>query len=151
MRERILALGGLQAANSYVKINLSLFELYPREHTPSIPPELMLLGKLIYEMSSWTRAIVIPLSIVHAMNPQRPVPAGFTVNELLAPGVPLSFPNDEGFWSWRNFFLLTDKFVKFWERHGSRGSAHAKPSAAPSSGCWSARAIPTAWRRSIRR
>ena len=36
----------------------------------------MLLGNLIYEMSSWTRAIVIPLSIVHAMNPQRPVPAG---------------------------------------------------------------------------
>ena len=28
-RERILALGGLQAANSYVKINLSLFGLYP--------------------------------------------------------------------------------------------------------------------------
>jgi squalene-hopene/tetraprenyl-beta-curcumene cyclase len=121
LRERVLALGGLQAANSYVKVNLSLFGLYPREHTPSIPPEGMLLGKLIYEMSSWTRAIVIPLSIVHALNPRRPVPAGFTINELLTPGVPLSFPNDEGFFSWRNFFLLTDKFVKFWERHGSKG------------------------------
>ncbi len=44
-RERILALGGLQAANSYVKINLSLFGLYPREHAPSIPPELMLAGQ----------------------------------------------------------------------------------------------------------
>ena len=33
---RILALGGLQAANSYVKINLSLFGLYPRKHVPSI-------------------------------------------------------------------------------------------------------------------
>ena len=85
-RERILALGGLQAANSYVKINLSLFGLYPREHAPSIPPELMLLGKLIYEMSSWTRAIVIPLSVLHAMNPRRPVPAGFTLKELFAPG-----------------------------------------------------------------
>ena len=29
LRERILALGGLQAANSYVKVNLSLFGLYP--------------------------------------------------------------------------------------------------------------------------
>ncbi len=73
-------MGGLQAANSYVKVNLSLFGLYPREHTPSIPPEGMLLGRLIYEMSSWTRAIVIPLSIVHAMNPQASVPAGFTVD-----------------------------------------------------------------------
>src|SRR5450755_462145 len=31
-RERILALGGLQQANSYVKVNLSLFGLYPREY-----------------------------------------------------------------------------------------------------------------------
>ncbi len=75
-RERILSLGGIQAANSYVKVNLSLFDLYPREDCPSIPPEIMLLGKFIYQMSSWTRAIVIPLSIVHSMNPQRPVPDG---------------------------------------------------------------------------
>src|SRR6266700_289525 len=105
LRERILAMGGLQAANSYVKVNLSLFNLYPREHTPHILPEFMLLGNFIYEMSSWTRAIVIPLSIVHAMNPRRPVPAGFTLSELFVPGVPLEFPNDEGFFSWRNFFL----------------------------------------------
>src|SRR5579872_436459 len=92
-RERILALGGLQRANSYVKVNLSLFGLYPREHAPMIPPEFMLLGKFIYEMSSWSRAIVIPLSIVHALNPRRPVPAGFTLKELFVPGVPLEFPN----------------------------------------------------------
>ena len=121
LRERILALGGLQAANSYVKINLSLFGLYPREHTPSVPPELMLTGRLIYEMSSWTRAIVIPLSILHAMNPQRPVPAGFKIDELFSPGATLMFPDNEGFWSWRNFFLKADKLVKMWERHGSRG------------------------------
>ena len=51
-RECILARGGIQAANSYVKINLSLFDLYPREHVPTIPPEMMLLGKIIYQMSS---------------------------------------------------------------------------------------------------
>jgi len=121
LRERILAMGGLQAANSYVKINLSLFGLYPREHTPSIPPELILAGNAIYEMSSWTRAIVTPLSILHSMNPQRPVPAGFNVKELFVPGVPLGFPDNEGFWSWRNFFLKADRVIKLWERHGSRG------------------------------
>ena len=40
LRQRILALGGIQAANSYVKVNLSLFDLYPREFCPSIPPEV---------------------------------------------------------------------------------------------------------------
>src|SRR5580692_358093 len=119
-RERILALGGLQAANSYVKVNLSLFGLYPRQHAPTIPPELNLLGRLIYEMSSWTRAIVIPLSVLHAMNPCRPVPAGFNLKELFAAGVTLQFPNDEGFWSWRNFFLKADIVLKWWDRHGSR-------------------------------
>jgi squalene-hopene/tetraprenyl-beta-curcumene cyclase len=36
-RERILALGGIQAANSYVKINLSLFDLYPRPTASTSP------------------------------------------------------------------------------------------------------------------
>ena len=121
LRERILALGGLQAANSYVKINLSLFGLFPREHTPSIPPELNLFGNVIYEMSSWTRAIVTPLSILHSMNPQRPVPAGFTVNELMAPGVSLEFAgHNEKLLSWGSFFFVADRFLKLWERHGSR-------------------------------
>ena len=121
LRARILALGGLQAANSYVKINLSLFGLYPREHTPSIPPELNLLGNLIYEMSSWTRAIVTPLSILHSMNPCRPVPAGFSIDELLAPGVPLAFVDREKLLSWGNFFFVADRFLKVWEKHGWRG------------------------------
>ena len=65
--QRILALGGLQAANSYVKINLSLFGLYPRKHAPSVPPEIVMLpGNVLYEMSSWTRSILVPLSIVQA-------------------------------------------------------------------------------------
>jgi squalene-hopene/tetraprenyl-beta-curcumene cyclase len=120
LRERILALGGIQAANSYVKINLSLFDLFPREHAPSIPPEIMLLGKFIYEMSSWTRAIVIALSIVHAKSPRRPVPAGFDLNELFLPDVPLGFARDTRFWSRRTFFLGVDRVVKWWEKYGSR-------------------------------
>jgi len=52
-RERILALGGLQATNSYVKINLSLFGLYPRQFAPTVPVEITLLpGNVLYEMSS---------------------------------------------------------------------------------------------------
>jgi squalene-hopene/tetraprenyl-beta-curcumene cyclase len=120
-RERILELGGMQAANSYVKINLSLFGLYPRRYVPSIPPEMLLIpGNWLYEMSSWSRAIVVPLSIVHAHNPQRPVPDGFTLNELLKPGESMDFPRDRQLLSWRNFFYSVDGFLKLWDRFGSR-------------------------------
>jgi squalene-hopene/tetraprenyl-beta-curcumene cyclase len=118
-RERILALGGIQRANSYVKINLSLFGLYPREECPSVPPEMILLpGKFIYRMSSWTRAIVIPLAIVHSHAPARPAPAGFTLDELWLPGAKFSYRHQEKFFSWRNLFFVGDQLVKFWERHG---------------------------------
>jgi squalene-hopene/tetraprenyl-beta-curcumene cyclase len=120
-RERILAMGGIQAANSYVKINLNLFNLYPREGTPSIPPEIMLVpGNFIYQMSSWTRAIVIPLAVVHASNPCRPVPNGFNLKELFTPGVPVTFKRNQKFFTWRNLFLRLDGVLKLWERHGPK-------------------------------
>ena len=121
-RERILELGGLQAANSYVKINLSLFGLYPREHCPTVPPEMAIApGKFLYRLSSWTRAIVVPLSIIHAANPMRPVPAGFTLQELMRPGASYSYRREERLLSWRNFFFLNDRLLKFWERHPIAG------------------------------
>ncbi len=121
LRARILELGGLQAANSYVRTNLSLFGLFPRAACPSIPPEVILLPfGFIYQMSAWTRAIVIPLSIVHASDPQRPVPAGFDLEELFLPGAPMLPERDLKSLTWRNSFLFLDKFLKGWERWGPR-------------------------------
>ena len=123
-RERILALGGLQAANSYVKINLSLFGLYPRKHVPSVPPEIaMLPGNVLYEMSSWTRSILVPLSIVQARGANRSAPAGFTLDELLLPGVSLELPKRKGL---ALLFHHLDRVFKVWEKRGServRGAA----------------------------
>jgi squalene-hopene/tetraprenyl-beta-curcumene cyclase len=119
LRERIIALGGIQAANSYTKVNLSLFGLYPREGTPSIPPEILLLpGGLLYQMSSWTRAIVVALAIVHAHDPKRPVPAGFSLEELFVPGKSVSFEADTSWLSWRSTFIQSDRILKLWEKYG---------------------------------
>jgi squalene-hopene/tetraprenyl-beta-curcumene cyclase len=121
LRQRILELGGIQAANSYVKINLSLFDLYPRQYCPTIPPEVVLLPfDLLYQMSSWTRTIVVPLAIVHAANPRRPVPAGFHLHEIWLAGASPAFRGDNRLLSGRTFFLALDRFLKWWERHGSR-------------------------------
>ena len=119
LRERIIALGGIQAANSYTKVNLSLFDLYPREGTPSIPPEILLLpGKLLYQMSSWTRAIIVSLAIVHAHDPKRPVPAGFNLDELFIPDRSTSFENSDSWLSWRKTFVQSDNILKLWEKYG---------------------------------
>ena len=120
LRERIMAMGGIQAANSYVKINLSLFDLYPREHCPTIPPEVALLPfNVLYQMSSWSRTIVVPLAIVHSADPQRPVPAGFNLDEIWDPSVNPSFRLNRQI-GWRNLFLTIDKMLKWWERSGSK-------------------------------
>jgi squalene-hopene/tetraprenyl-beta-curcumene cyclase len=117
-RTRILELGGLQACNSYVRINLSLFGLYPRRRVPTVPPEIMLLpGDLLYEMSSWTRAIVVPLSIVQAAGKQRPAPEGLNLDELLAPGKRLSLGRRDGL---AILFHHLDRLLKIWERTAPR-------------------------------
>jgi squalene-hopene/tetraprenyl-beta-curcumene cyclase len=117
LRDRIIELGGLQGANSYVRVNLSLFGLFPREACPSIPPEIILLPfNFIYQMSSWTRAIVIPLTILHAAKVKRPVPAGFNVEELYQAGAPMEPARDPGLFTGRNCFLAIDWFLKIWEK-----------------------------------
>ena len=116
-RERILALGGIQAANSYVKINLSLFGLYPREYVPSIPPELVLLpGGVLYEMSSWTRAIVVPLSIVQTRGGVRPVPQGFDLEEITAPDKSFQLPRRDKL---SLLFSGINRGLKIWRDRGN--------------------------------
>src|SRR5580692_7078322 len=80
----------------------------------------MLLGSFIYQMSSWTRAIVIPLSIVHSMNPRRPVPEGFNLKELFLAGGHPEFARSRESFTWRNVFLRIDKLLKLLENHGSK-------------------------------
>ncbi len=121
LRETILRLGGIQAANSYVRLNLSLFDLFPRQYVPNVPPEMILLpGGPIYQMSSWSRAIVIPLAVIHALDPRRPVPAGFNLDELFLRGAKPRLAVGGRHRGWSKVFLVADRFLKWWERWGSR-------------------------------
>lgn len=115
-RTKALELGGVQECNSYTRINLSLFGLFPQKFAPTVPPEIVLLpGNILYEMSSWTRAIVVPLSVVQAASSTRRAPGGFTVNELFVPGKKLRLAEREGL---AFLFHHIDKLVKLWGRRG---------------------------------
>src|SRR5580704_7667005 len=67
-RKTVHRLGGLEHTNSYVRFYLALVGAVGWELVPAIPVELMLLPNWcyinIYEMSSWTRGIVIPMAIL---------------------------------------------------------------------------------------
>lgn len=121
-KERVIALGGIEATNSYVRFYLAMVGAIDWNIVPSIPPELMLLPEWvpinIYEMSSWTRGIVIPLSIVYANKPDWRLPEGITVNELFKTKgeKPHSFDWDKRIISWRNIFLALDRGMKVYER-----------------------------------
>jgi squalene-hopene/tetraprenyl-beta-curcumene cyclase len=72
----------------------------------------------LYEMSSWTRGIVVPLAIVYANKPEWPLPAGVTVTDLFkVPGQrPASFTWDKSVFTWRNAFLALERGLKLYER-----------------------------------
>ena len=121
-RQRVHDLGGLEATNSYVRFYLALVGAVGWEMVPAVPPELMLLPNWfalnIYEMSSWTRGIVIPLAILYAQKPRWKLPSHARVDELFRDSSQkaVAFRWDDRLFSWRNFFLAVDLAFKLYER-----------------------------------
>jgi squalene-hopene/tetraprenyl-beta-curcumene cyclase len=127
-RQVIRALGGPARANTFTKIYLALFGQYPWRGTPVVPPEIALLPRWfpfnLYEISSWSRAIVVPLSLVASFRPICPVPEGAGIEELFvedceAPGAEraLRLPRASSWLCWRNFFLAVDDLLQVVECH----------------------------------
>src|SRR6266581_3637260 len=109
-RDTIHRLGGLEHTNSYVRFYLALVGGLGWELVPAIPPELMLLPNWfffnIYEMSSWTRGIVIPMAILSALRPDWHLPEHAHVDELFKDPSrkAAAFDWSEKTISWKNFF-----------------------------------------------
>ncbi len=121
-RETIHRLGGLENTNSYVRFYLALVGAVGWELVPAIPPELMLLPNWffinIYEMSSWTRGIVIPMAILSAIRPDWRLPERARVDELFKNPAhkAAAFDWSEKTISWKNFFLALDRAFKVYEK-----------------------------------
>ena len=123
-RPRIQALGGIHRVKTYSKFYMALFGLYDWEGVPSIPPELMLFPNWfpfnIYTLSAWTRAIVIPLSIIWACRPQVACPSHARLDELF-PDARRHIPIREampaaGLFSWGTLFSACDGILKQLEK-----------------------------------
>lgn len=117
-------LGGLERINSFEKTYLAVFGLYPWSDIPALPPEIILLPNWfpfnIYEVSAWTRTILVPLSIIYATRPSCPIPSSDFLDELWTtprrkPILTLS-PDSARGKLWRNFFLGLNVVLKSLER-----------------------------------
>jgi squalene-hopene/tetraprenyl-beta-curcumene cyclase len=121
-RARVHHLGGLERANSFARFYLALVGAIGWDLVPAVPPELVILPSWfvlnIYKMSSWTRAIVVPLTILYALRPMRTVLPHTQIDELYRDpsATRIAFRWDTTVFSWHNVFLTLDRLAKLYER-----------------------------------
>ena len=89
-REWILAHGGVVECNTFTKMYLCALGQYDYDAVPAIPPEIVLFPNWfyfnIYEISSWSRSILVPLAIIYAKKPFKKIPPEQGIDELFVGG-----------------------------------------------------------------
>jgi squalene-hopene/tetraprenyl-beta-curcumene cyclase len=123
-RDFILSKGGIPKARVFTKIWLALFGQWDWRGTPAMPPELMLVPTWapfnLYKFASWARATIVPVLIILADHPTRPVSADLALDELFVgdrANADLSLPNrGSGFFSLERVFLTADKLLRLYEK-----------------------------------
>lgn len=119
-REWILAHGGLKRTRNFTRIWLALIGEWPWKYTPAVPPEMIRVLHWmpfnIYWFASWARATIVPLSILSARQPVRPLPKESRLDEL--------FPEGRENFDYRipkhlsgmipAFFRLNEKFLRIY-------------------------------------
>ncbi len=117
-RQAIFANGGIKKTRVFTKIFLAIFGQVSWDDCPAVPVEITLLPNWflfnIYEISSWSRGTVVPLSVVRSFEPVHELPEGRDVQELFTKNDrDLDFkPDGLPFTSWRNTFIYLDRFIK---------------------------------------
>jgi len=107
---------------------LALLGQISYDQCPDVPPEVCLLPKWfpanLYAVSAWSRTIIVPLSIVSAMQPKCELDPRRGIRELFlkapedwpalrCPGL----PGGTGLFSWDRFFRTVDRGLKWAARH----------------------------------
>ena len=118
-RQAIFANGGIKKTRVFTKMFLAMFGQLSWDDCPAVPVEIILFPNWfpfnIYEISSWSRGTVVPLSVVRSFEPVHELPEGHDVQELFTEkDQNLGFkPNGLPFTNWRDTFIYLDRFIKF--------------------------------------
>lgn len=122
-RDFVRAQGGVASTRIFTKLWLSLFGQFDWAAFPAMPPEAILLPDRfplnIYEFASWARPTIVAILVVWAAKPVVAIPEGRGIDELFldpADRSQIAFPRDRARFTWRNFFLATDRALQLHER-----------------------------------
>ena len=122
-REWVLAHGGVVECNTFTKMYLCALGQYDYDAVPAVPPEIVLFPRWfyfnIYEISAWSRSILVPLAILYAKKPYKKIPPEQGIDELFVGGranAILRLRRDrKSIFSWRNFFIVLDRMMHWAE------------------------------------
>ncbi len=134
-RDFILRSGGVEKSGVFTRIWLSYFGEFPERGIPAMPVEIVLLPESfplsIYEMSSWARGTVVPLTVLQALRFRVPLEPTRGVRECwVSPPetADLSFDPGSSLLGWRPFFTYLDRALHaLGRRHRVAPAARAGP------------------------
>jgi squalene-hopene/tetraprenyl-beta-curcumene cyclase len=123
-RNLIRSLGGAEKCNTFTRFYFACLGQVSFDACPSIPPEIVFLPKWfyfnLYNVSAWTRTMILPLGIVTTFRPARKLTAAQGIAELyidreaanrLSPEPLSGIPKN-----WSEVFLRIDQALKAYNR-----------------------------------
>jgi squalene-hopene/tetraprenyl-beta-curcumene cyclase len=112
-RSYILESGGIEASRVFTRVWLALFGQWSWDDLPVMPPEMMFLPSWfplnVYDWACWARQTIVPLTVVSALRPVRPLP--FDLDELRTGRTTPAKPG---------FFTVLDRALHVYQRHTLR-------------------------------
>ncbi|MBI1181211.1 MAG: squalene--hopene cyclase [Alphaproteobacteria bacterium] len=115
--------GGLRHIRVFTRYWLALIGEWPWEKTPNIPPEVIRFPLWfpfsIYNFASWARATLMPIAVLSARRPVRPLPPESRLDELFPVGrgrFDYSLPKKIKPLTWEHFFMAADKVLHWAQR-----------------------------------
>lgn len=121
------AKGGLRNIRVFTRYWLALIGEWPWQKTPNIPAEVIWFPLWfpfsIYNFAQWARATLMPIAVISARRPSRPLPPDRRLDALFPQGrdrFDYDLPVKAGAGAWDSFFRATDKVLHAVQNLGER-------------------------------
>ncbi len=126
-RDWILSKGGLRKIRVFTRYWLALIGEWPWEMTPNLPPEVIWFPLWfpfsIYNFAQWARATLMPIALLSARRPSRPLPPENRLDDLFPEGrdrFDYVLPQKAGAGGWDRFFRGADKVLHAMQTFGRK-------------------------------